>query len=368
MKTNAAVLWRQGDPWSVEEIELDPPQTGEVRVRIAAAGLCHSDEHVRCADGVSYLPLIGGHEGAGVIEEVGPGVTELAVGDHVVFSFIPACGRCKWCSTGRANLCDYGRFLMQGGAIAGGFRAHARTADLGMMTMVGAFAEQTVVHETSIVKIDSDIPLPQAALLGCAVPTGWGSSVNIGRVRPGDTVAVVGVGGIGANAVQGARMAGASTIIAVDPAEFKRSQAKIFGATHAASSMSEAKELISALTNGEMASVAVCSIGVPQGSMMQEFTDLVSKGGRAVLTGVASGSDNTVTLGLQAFAMYEKSFLGTVYGGCSPRADIPRFVELYRNGQLKLDELITNTYSLDQINEGYADMLSNKNIRGVIVF
>jgi NDMA-dependent alcohol dehydrogenase len=367
VKIKAAVLWETGQPWSVEDVELDDPQRNEALVRIEAAGLCHSDDHVRVGDGIAMLPTIGGHEGAGVIEKLGPGVEGLEVGDHVVFSFIPACGRCHWCSIGRQNLCDYGMFLMQGGTITGGYRAHARGQDIGTLSLLGTFAEYAVVHETSIVKIHDDIPFAQASLLGCGVPTGWGSSVNIGKVQPGETVVVVGIGGIGANALQGARIAGARTVVAVDPVEFKRDQAKIFGATHTAASMADAFDLVTEVTNGVMADVGVCTIGIVEGHMMQPFTDLVSKGGRAVLTGMARNSDSDVTLGLQLFALFEKSLLGNVYGGCSPRADIPRLAALYRAGKLQLDELITRTYSLDEINQGYEDMLAGKNIRGVVV-
>ena len=367
MKTKAAILWQTGEPWSVEEIELDPPREREVLVRIEAAGLCHSDDHVRVGDGIALLPTIGGHEGAGVIEEVGPGIDNLAVGDHVVFSFLPACGRCHWCAIGRQNLCDYGEFLMKGEMISGGYRAHARGKDVGTLSMLGTFSERTVVHESSIIKIDSDIPLDRACLLGCGVPTGWGSSVYIGRVKPGETVVVVGIGGIGSNALQGARIAGAKNIVAVDPVEFKRDQAKIFGATHTAASMEEAAGLVAVLTRGVMADVAVCTIGIVEGEMIQPLTDLISKGGRAVLTGMARNSQTDAKLGLQLFSLFEKTLYGTVYGGCNPRSDIPRLASLYKAGKLQLDELITRTYSLDQVNEGYADMLAGKNIRGVIV-
>jgi NDMA-dependent alcohol dehydrogenase len=367
MKTKAAILWQTGEPWSVEEIDLDPPREREVLVRIEAAGLCHSDDHVRVGDGFAVLPTIGGHEGAGVIEEVGPGIDHLAVGDHVVFSFLPACGRCRWCSIGRQNLCDYGEFLMKGEMISGGYRAHAQGKDVGTLSLLGTFSERTVVHETSVIKIDNDVPLDRAALLGCGVPTGWGSSVYIGRVQPGETVVVVGIGGIGSNALQGARIAGAKNIVAVDPVEFKRDQAKIFGATHTAASMEEAKGLVAELTRGVMADVAVCTIGIVEGEMIQPLTDLISKGGRAVLTGMARNVQTDVTLGLQLFSLFEKTLYGTVYGGCNPRSDIPRLASLYKAGKLRLDELITRTYSLDQVNEGYADMLAGKNIRGVIV-
>ncbi|TYL55459.1 NDMA-dependent alcohol dehydrogenase [Nocardioides sp. BGMRC 2183] len=367
MKSKAAILWETGQPWSVEEIDLDAPRESEVLVRIEAAGMCHSDDHVRLGDGYAALPTIGGHEGAGVIEEVGPGITDLAVGDHVVFSFTPACGRCRWCVDGRSNLCDYGQFLMEGSMISGGYRAHARGRDVGTLSLVGTFAERTVVHETSVIKVDPEIPFEVACLLGCGVPTGWGSSVNIGRVQPGDTVVVVGIGGIGANAVQGAKMCGARNIVAVDPVPFKLDQAKILGATHTASSMEEALPLVTEITHGVLAEVGVCTIGVVEGWMIQPFMDLVSKGGRAVLTGMARNVDDKPTLGMQMFSLFEKSLLGTVYGGCNPRSDIPRLAALYKAGRLRLDELVTRTYALEDINQGYADMLDGKNIRGVIV-
>jgi S-(hydroxymethyl)glutathione dehydrogenase/alcohol dehydrogenase len=348
VKTNAAILWETGQPWSVEEIDLDPPRQDEVAVRIEASGLCHSDDHIRTGDGIAALPVIGGHEGAGVIEELGPDVTDLAVGDHVVFSFLPVCGRCRWCSIGRQNLCDYGAFLMKGGMISGGYRAHARGKDIGTLSLLGTFGGHCIVHTTSVIKIDADIPFDKACLLGCGVPTGWGSADYIGKVQPGDTVVVVGVGGIGANAIQGARMAGAENIIAVDPVEFKRDQAKVFGATHTASSMEDALVVVSEVTRGVMAEVGILSVGVVTGDMIEPFTELVSKGGRAVLTGMARFSDHDVKLPLQMFALFEKQLCGTVYGGCSPRADIPRLASLYRAGRLQLDELITRTYSLDE--------------------
>jgi S-(hydroxymethyl)glutathione dehydrogenase/alcohol dehydrogenase len=190
---------------------------------------------------------------------------------------------------------------------------------------------------------------------------------HIGKVQPGETVVVVGIGGIGANALQGARIAGAQTIVAVDPVEFKREQAKIFGATHTAASMEEAFGIVQEATRGVMADVGVCTIGIVEGWMIQPFVDLVSKGGRAVLTGMARNTDDSPKLGMQLFSLFEKSLLGTVYGGCNPRADIPRLADMYRHGKLQLDELVTRTYPLEQINEGYADMLAGRNIRGVVV-
>ncbi|HEX4250441.1 MAG TPA: NDMA-dependent alcohol dehydrogenase [Pseudonocardia sp.] len=368
MKTKAAILWEPGQPWSIEEVELDAPKTHEVLVKLTASGLCHSDDHVRTGDMPVPTPVIGGHEGAGVIEEVGPGVEHLAPGDHVVLSFIPACGRCRWCSIGRQNLCDYGRFLMQGFMISDGtYRAHARGRDVGTMSLLGTFAEHCVVHETSVVKIDDDIPLDKAALVGCGVTTGWGSAVHIAKVVPGETVVVVGVGGLGANAVQGARLAGAQTIVAVDPVAAKREWAHEFGATHSVSDMAEAKELLTQLTAGVMADAAILTVGVAQGSHIGELNALISKGGRAVVTSVAPWTTTDVELPLQEFTLFQKELRGNVFGGANPRADIPKLLGLYRAGLLKLDELVTTTYKLEDVNQGYQDMMDGKNIRGLIL-
>ncbi len=241
MKTNAAVLWGLNEPWSVEEIDLDGPKEGEVLVSFEATGLCHSDHHVQTGDlaGVT-LPMIGGHEGAGVVAEVGPGVKDLQVGDHVVASFLPACGRCRWCASGHQNLCDMGAIILLGIQADGTYRRKARGKDVGVMVGVGSFSELSTVSETSLVKVDDDLPLSRACLLGCGVMTGWGSAVNTADVSPGDTVVVIGCGGIGSGAIQGARLAGAEHIVVVDIVESKRDKAFQFGATHFVTSMPEA--------------------------------------------------------------------------------------------------------------------------------
>jgi S-(hydroxymethyl)glutathione dehydrogenase/alcohol dehydrogenase len=368
MKTKAAILWEQGQPWSVEEVELDAPKENEVLIKLVATGLCHSDDHARTGDMQIATPVIGGHEGAGIIEEVGPGIKHLEPGDHVVLSFMPACGRCRWCAIGRQNLCDYGQFLMQGFMITdGGYRAHARGQDLGTMSLLGTFAEHAVVHESSVIKIEKDIPLDKAALVGCGVTTGWGSAVYVGKVQPGETVVVVGVGGLGANAIQGAKLAGAETIIAVDPVASKRERAQEFGATHTAHSMARAQALVTELTRGVMADVAILTVGVAQGEHVAELAGLISKGGRAVITSVSPWTTVDVELPLQEFTLFQKELKGNVFGGANPRADIPKLLNLYRNGLLKLDELITTTYKLEDVNQGYQDMLDGKNIRGVII-
>ncbi|GAA1828179.1 NDMA-dependent alcohol dehydrogenase [Pseudonocardia ailaonensis] len=363
MKAQAAVLWETGKPWSVEEVELARPGEYEVLVRNEASGLCHSDHHVQVGDSPATLPLIGGHEGAGVVEEVGSAVRGFAPGDHVVYSYIPSCGQCRWCSTGHQNLCDIGAFLMKG-ATERGPRAQARGQGVGALALIGTFANYSVAHEASLVKVPEYLPFPQAALLACGVPTGWGSAVYIGQVKAGDTVVVVGAGGIGMNAVQGARLAGAEYIIVVDPAPTKQDAAPSFGATHTAASMEEAVALVSKLTWGVMADVGILTAGVVEGTMIAPFLDLISKNGVGVLTGIGHESD--VKLPLRTFTLWQKQLRGTIYGGCNPRADIPRLIRLYGSGHLKLDELVSATYPLEEINQGYTDMIDGKNIRGVV--
>jgi S-(hydroxymethyl)glutathione dehydrogenase/alcohol dehydrogenase len=370
-----------GQDWQVEEIDLDPPKAGEVLVKMGAAGLCHSDEHMVTGDMVlppefrelaglpDPFPLIGGHEGAGVVIEVGPGVTSVQPGDHVSGSFIPSCGTCRYCSTGRQNLCDLGgQAFMRGQITDGTSRHHCRGEDLLTFAKLGTFSEHTVVAESSVIKVEPDLPLTAVALVSCGVATGWGSAVKRADTQPGDTVVVVGIGGIGMNAVQGAHMAGAQRVIAVDPLEFKREKAMEFGATHTASSMAEAIPMVTDLTFGQMADRVIMTPGVMYGELMAEAGMLCGKGGTIVVTAVAPVTQSEASVNLFDLAMWQKEIKGNIFGALNPRADIPRLLSMYRTGQLKLDELITNTYSLDEINEGYQDMRDGKNIRGVIVF
>ena len=220
----------------------------------------------------------------------------------------------------------------------------------------------------SCIKIESDIPLQQAALVGCGVTTGWGSAVYAGEVKPGDTVVVIGAGGIGSNAIQGAKAAGAMNIVAVDPVEFKREKAMEFGATHTVASMDEAFPLLQQLTRGVMADKAIYTVGVAEGNHMAQVMSLISKGGRMVITAVGSMMRTDVTMNLFELTIFQKEVRGALFGGGSPRADIPRLLAMYQAGALKLDELITKTYPLEQINEGYQDMRDGKNIRGMIVY
>ena len=366
MKGKAAVLYEVGGPWKVEEIEVSDPGPGEVLVKLASSGLCHSDEHILTGDMPSALPMIGGHEGAGEIIAVGDGVRDLAVGDHVVFGFIASCGKCHWCAIGKTNLCDAGGTILIGD---GTFRAHnGEGLGLNKMAGLGTFATHLVAKVESCIKIDSDIPLQQASLVGCGVTTGWGSAVYAGEVKPGDTVVVIGAGGIGSNAIQGAKAAGAKNIVAVDPVAFKREKAMEFGATHTVSSMDEAFPLLQQITRGVMADKAIYTVGVAEGEHMAQVMSLISKGGRMVITAVAPMASMDVKMSLFELTLFQKEVRGALFGGGSPRADIPRLLGLWQAGQLKLDELITKTYPLEDINEGYQDMRDGKNIRGMVVY
>lgn len=370
MKTKAAVLWEVNAPWSVEEVELDDPKSGEVLVKLVASGMCHSDEHLTTGDLPFALPIIGGHEGAGIVEKVGEGVTWLEVGDHVIFGFIPSCGRCPSCSTGHQNLCDLGAVMGLGMQITDGTsRHHAKGKDVGLMCMLGTFAHHTVVNEASCIKVEKDVPLEKACLLGCGVVTGWGSAVYAADVSPGDTVVVVGAGGIGSNAIQGARIAGAKRIIAIDPVEFKREKAMEFGATHTASSMEEALPLLQDITWGTMANKVIMTMGVGDGQLMGQAMALAAKRGRVVVTNIHPAFEmGGAAISLLDLTLMEKQVVGSLFGSGNPRADIPKLLGLWREGQLDLDGLITKTYTLDQINEGYQDMRDGKNIRGVLVY
>lgn len=369
METKAAILWEVNKPWSVETIQLDDPGPGEVLVKMSASGMCHSDEHLVTGDLPFELPIIGGHEGAGVVEKVGAGVSWLQPGDHVVFGFIPSCGRCPSCSTGHQNLCDLGAYMATGRQITDQTaRHHAKGADVGIMCLLGTFAHHTVVNEASCIKIDNDVALDKACLLGCGVVTGWGSAVYAAEVGAGDTVAVVGVGGIGANAIQGAKLAGAKRIIAIDPVELKREKAMEFGATHTFASMTEAFPGVQELTWGQMCNKVIMTMGVGSGAVLSEALALAAKRGRVVVTNIHPALEMSASISLIDLTLMEKQVVGSLFGSGNPRADIPKLLGLYREGKLDLDGLVTKTYPLEGINDGYDDMRDGKNIRGVLVY
>lgn len=367
MKTRAAVLWEANQPWQIEDIELGEPRSGEVLVRVEAAGLCHSEDHHATGDVPFVAPMVGGHEGAGVVERVGDGVTLVAPGDHVVFSSIPSCGRCPSCAVGQHNLCDLGEFIAEGRQLLDHTARHrVRGTDLNINCFIGSYAEHTVVNEMSIIRIDDDIPFDRACIVGCGVPTGWGSMVYAGGVRADDDVAVVGIGGLGAAALQGARMAGARHVFAVEPVEWKRKKALDFGATHVAENLTSAAELISEITWGRMCSAVVMTMGVGRGELMTDAVALAGKRGRIVVTNIHRAAETTISLNMLDVTRFEKQIVGSIFGSVNSRRDIPRLLSDYRRGALDLDAMITSRYRLDQVNEGYADLRAGKNIRGVL--
>lgn len=366
MKTKAAVLWGLNQKWEIEEVDLDEPKTGEVMVKLTASGLCHSDEHLVTGDIPVPFPIVGGHEGAGIIHKVGPGVTEIAEGDPVVLSFLPACGRCDYCARGITNLCDLGAHIIQGPQLDGTYRFHARSKGLGQMCLLGTFSEYTVVPVASVVKVDPGTPLDKAALVGCGVTTGFGSAVRTAELKVGDTAVVIGIGGIGVNAVQGARVAGCRNIVAIDPVAFKRTKALEFGATHAFASVEEAAPVVAEITRGRLADACILTTGVAEGSYTLPALSLIGKRGRLVVTAIGHPTELQISASLFELTLFEKSIKGSLFGSSNPQADIPRLLELYNSGQVKLDELVTTEYTLENINQGYQDMRDGVNIRGLI--
>ncbi|MBB3603742.1 S-(hydroxymethyl)glutathione dehydrogenase/alcohol dehydrogenase [Mycolicibacterium sp. BK556] len=386
MKSKAAVLRGVGIDWEVTEIELDPPHANEVLVKMAYAGICHSDEHFYTGDSVpspameemmraagvpvpEWFPMLGGHEGSGIVEEVGPGVTTLKPGDHVAISFFPACGNCRWCATGYTYLCDVGANIYNKAMTTDGTRRrHLGDEDLMAMMQVGTFSEYVVASERSLVRINDWIPLDAASLVSCGVTTGFGSGSVAAGTQVGDTVVVIGVGGIGMNAVQGAKAAGAKYVVAVDPNEFKRQIAPAFGATHTSPDAAAAQDLVKELTWGVMADRVVLTPGVVPPELIMLGMMLLRKGGTCVLTGMGKVTDMMVPLIMGDMVSSCKTLKGVLYGEMNPREAMPRLLSMYEAGTLKLDELVTQKYTLDDINQGMRDLREGRNIRGVIAF
>lgn len=371
MKTHAAVLRVQPSDWEVVEVDLEPPRQGEVLVKMAASGLCHSDVHVATGNQpLRVIPMAGGHEGAGVIAEVGPHTSGLEVGDHVVLSFLPVCGRCRMCATGHQNLCDLGAAMFIGSRPDDptSFRMSIEGEPVAQMAGISTHSEYTVADVRSVVKIDRDLPLDRAALLGCGVATGWGSVTKMADLHAGDVAIVMGVGGVGINAVQAAATLGARATIAVDPIDRKRDWALKLGATHAVRSIDEATSIAHNLTNGQGADATVVCVGDTGPEHVIQALASIRKGGTVVLTGVGTGSDpDGPALNNTLLTSFQKRIQGALYGGMNPSWDIPHLLTQYTQGELELDALITRTYTLDDINQGYADMLAGENLRGVLV-
>lgn len=367
MKTIAAVVYETGKPIEIEELDLDGPREGEVLIRYTHAGLCHSDVHIAHGDLEARLPMVLGHEGAGIIEEVGPGVSRVKVGDHVVCSFIPNCGTCRYCATGQQSICDMGATILDGYLPGPRFPITGPRGEYGAMCMLGTFSQYGVIHQNSCVKVDDDLPLEKGVLVGCGVPTGWGAAVNTANVQPGQTVAVYGIGGIGINAVQGARLSGAKNIVAIDPLENKREKALELGATHAFATAEEAQDVITELTRGQMADSAILTPGLMTSEIVTSGFNAIGKGGTVVMTGLNKLEEQNIELPGSVLTLFRKNIKGSLFGDCNPTIDIPKILGLYQSGDIKLDEIITKTYKLEEVNEGYEDLLNGKNVRGVVV-
>jgi S-(hydroxymethyl)glutathione dehydrogenase/alcohol dehydrogenase len=372
ISSRGAVIRKAPGTFEVVDLQVDDPRQGELRVKMVASGLCHSDDHLATGDmPVGIYPFAGGHEGGGVVESVGPNTPGFEVGDKVVFSFLPACGRCRWCATGHSNLCNLGAGLLSGARWDDptDFRLHLDDGTpVGQMCGISTFCEYTTVAVDSAIKVPEDTALDRACLLGCGVGTGWGSAVNTGEVRPGDTVIIMGIGGIGINAVQGAAHAGASNIIAVDPVAFKRESAEAMGATHSVDNMDEATSLAQSFTDGQGADVAIVTVGITSGEHVAQAFFSVRKQGTVVVTGLGDLTEVGLPIPISQLTLYEKKLKGSLFGSSNPAADIPRMLDMYRAGHLKLDELVTTEYALDDIARGYEDMHAGKNIRGLIRF
>jgi NDMA-dependent alcohol dehydrogenase len=373
VETRGAIIREAPGKFEVVDLVSDDPRHGELQVKLAASGLCHSDDHLATGDiPVAHYPMAGGHEGAGVVTGVGPNTKGFQEGDHVVFSFLPACGRCRWCASGMSYLCDLGAGLLLGARFDDPSSFRFSLSDgtpVAQMCGLGTFAGVTTVNAESAIKIPDDIPLEVACLTGCGVGTGWGSAVTAAKVEPGETVIIMGIGGIGINAVQGAAYAGASHVIAVDPVAFKREKAQEFGATSAYADIDEAAEFARSVTNGQGADKAIVTIGVTTGDHVAQAFQSVRKAGVVVVTGLGDITNvKGIPISIGELTLFAKEIKGAMFGDSNPHTDILKMLRLYQEGSLKLDELITARYKLEDINQGYEDMHAGKNIRGVIIY
>jgi S-(hydroxymethyl)glutathione dehydrogenase / alcohol dehydrogenase len=356
----AAVCYEYGKPLVIEDIKIDPPKAGEVKVKLAATAVCHSDIHALIGELPGQLPIVAGHESAGYVEELGAGVTGFKKGDPVVVSLLASCGKCKYCLTGRSWLCNT-HFPMETET-----RMHNKKGqDLAMFLKMGSFAEYTVVDQSQLVKIPADIPMAQASLLACGVITGWGAAVNRARVKVGESCVIIGAGGVGLNAVQGAAISGGYPVIAVDIADSKLEAAKIFGATHTINSKNaDAVAEVQKLTGGGADYVFVT---VGSARMMEQGFNMSGPRGMTVVVGLPKFTD---TLAVPPFQLIkdERVLTGGYMGSTQLQTEITRLVALYKAGILKLDELITNKFPLEGINEAIDQVVKGKALRNVIMF
>ena len=348
-----------------DDIEIAAPGPGEAKIKIVASGVCHSDLSVQNGTIPLPPPIVLGHEGAGIVEEVGEGVTSLKPGDHVVLSFVPACGSCFYCDRGQAYLCEKSAMAAAGGMLDGSTRLTLAGEPLRQMAMCGTFGNYAIVPEISLVKIDDDVDLRYAALIGCGVLTGVGAALNTASIRPGDSVAVIGCGGVGLNVIQGAKIAGATKIIAIDMFDSKLKMAEQFGATDLVKADDgDPVGTVMGLTEGRGADVSFEVIGL--GPTIEQAINMTRNGGEAILVGVPRMD---VMLNLNAaftFLYLAKTVKGCWYGSSNVRDDVPKLIQLYKEGKLMLEELVSREIGVESVNEAFTAMQNGEVARSLI--
>jgi len=367
--TKAAIATAVGAPLEIVDVDVADPGPGEVRLEMGASGVCHSDLSV--VNGVLpiALPAVLGHEGAGTITAIGDGVSGLAIGDNVVVSWVPQCGECYMCRHDQGELCEVGTMAsMSGGLLDMTSRVSRDGTPVSVMAASGTFAEEIVIPAIGAVKIDKDVPITAGALIGCGVLTGFGAAVNTASIRKGDSVAVIGCGGVGLNVIQGAKHAGAERVIAVDMVDGKLSTAQKFGATDVVnpSTDGDAVAKVMELTGGRGADVAFEVIGLE--ATINQALQMTRRGGQAVIVGVPSFDTTLTLMPAMDLLVQEKQIRGCWYGGSNVHRDVPKLVDLYRKGDVMLDELMSAQITLDQVNQAMDNMGSGEIARSVIVY
>ncbi len=365
----AAVYYGAKQPLVVEEIELAPPQAGEVMVKMMATGVCRSDVKYMTGDsGMTPPPAVLGHEGAGIVEQVGAGVTSVKAGDHVVLTFLPSCGECRWCHTGHPTMCDLGAKLRDGTMVDGTRRMRFASSGkaLNHFLFVSTFGEYTVVPQASVLRAPSHLPLEKICLLGCGFTTGFGAVTNAAGIKPGETVMIVGCGGLGLSAIQGAALSSAGKIVAVDVHEEKLDMAKKFGATHTISNRGNVEEVskeVTEITQGVGVDYAFEFVGGDQTDQTIAIAyQGLRKGGTLYMVGVGGDSVKTMPIDPTNFSLLRKSLQGVLFGDAQFRADIPRYMEMYDRGQIDLDSLITHEFRLEDINTCFENVIAGNKV------
>ena len=357
-----AVVAEEIGKFGITDVELDPPKAGEVLIKMKATGVCHSDLSIVNGTIPNPLPVVLGHEGSGIVEDVGEGVKNVVPGDHVAISFVPSCGTCFNCLRHESYLCTVAP--QDGNLFDGTTRVHRDGKDVFVMSFCGLMAEYAVVPSACVIAIDRDIDFKAAALVSCGVSTGVGAAIKTAKVAPGSSVAVFGCGGVGLNVVQGARLAGASRIIAVDLSEEKMELARKFGATHTVDPGGDAAKQIQAMTGGIGVDHAFEVVG--NGKLVEQCMKAARRGGQVVIVGIGR-SDDKFSIRQPVMVFTAKSIIGSMYGETNFKTDFPMYLDLYRQGMLDLDSLVSKTYRLDEAVQAFDDLRSGVNARGVIL-